>query len=334
MSDISKIIIDIKKGIIKPIYLLTGEEPYFIDKISDYIENNIISESERDFNQMVLYGGEISVDDIIDSAKRFPMMAEKQVVIIKEAQELWRNIDKLVDYAKNPLPSTVLVLCYKYKKLDKRKALSKAIQKNGVLFDSKKVYENKAPEWIRGVLQENNYTIDPKAALMLIEFLGTELGKLNNELEKLMLILPKGSKITPIDIEKNIGISKDYNNFELIRAIGNRDVKKSNEIINYFAHNQKTHNIISTIAILYNFFTHLMIYHTLNDKSRGNVAKVLKINIFFVSDYSDAAKFYKMRKISSIIEMIRKADAKSKGVGANSLPASDILKELIFNIIH
>ena len=204
-----------------------GEEPYYIDKISEFIEETILTEEERGFNQMILYGRDVAVEDIVSNAKRFPMMAERQVVIVKEAQDLSRTFDKLDEYAKNPQPSTVLVLCYKYKTVDKRKAVYKAIKKSGVVFESKKLYDNQVPDWIKRVLSPKGYTITPKASQLLVEFLGTDLGKINNELEKLQIVLPQNTQITPEHIEENIGISKDYNNFELRKAIGARDSVKA-----------------------------------------------------------------------------------------------------------
>lgn len=334
MSEVAKIVADIKSGNIKPIYFLMGEEPYYIDKISEFIEKNVLTEEDKGFNQMVLYGRDITIEEIIDNAKRFPMMAERQVLIVKEAQDLSRTIDKLESYSENPQPSTVLVICYKYKKIDKRKTLYKTIQKKGLVYESKKLYENQVADWIRRVLSGKSYKIDTKAASMLVEFLGTDLSKINNELEKLMIILPVDSSITPKDIEENIGISKDYNNFELRKAVGERNILKVNRIINYFAHNQKANPMVMTISLLNSFFTQLLIYHSLKDKSKNNVAKSLKVNPYFVSDYVTAAKNYPMRKVSQVIALLREADVKSKGVGANALPARDLLKELLFKIIH
>jgi len=334
MSDVTKIVSDIKNGNIKPIYFLMGEEPYYIDKISEFIEENILAEEEKGFNQLVLYGRDVAVEEISDSAKRFPMMSERQVVIVKEAQDLSRSIEKLVSYVENPQLSTVLVICYKYKTIDKRKKLYKAIQKSGVIYESKKLYENQVGEWIRRVLSGKKYQIESKAALMLVEFLGNDLSKVSNELDKLMVVLPKESTITAKDIEENIGISKDYNNFELRKAVGERNVYKVNMIINYFAQNQKANPIVVTISLLNSLFTQILVYHSLSDKSKNNVARALKVNPFFVSDYITAAKNYPMRKVSQIIAFLREADVKSKGVGANALPSGDILKELMFKIIH
>jgi len=334
MNRIRQIVDEINSGVTKPIYFLMGEEAFYIDKISDYIENNILEESEKGFNQMVLYGRDVSIEDIIGHAKRFPMMAEKQVIIVKEAQDLSRNIEKLVSYAENPQPTTVLVFCYKYKTLDKRKKLSKIITKNGCLFESKKLYENQVSEWVFSNIRDRGYQIEQKAAIMLVEFLGTNLSKINNELEKLILILPKGTIITPAHIEENIGISKDYNNFELRKAVGEKQIVKANKIINYFAENPKSNPLVMTISLLNSFFTQLLMYHGLKDKGKINVSKVLRVNPFFVNEYQSAARNYPMRKVAQIIAFLREADLKSKGVGAVNLPQRDILKELLFKIMH
>ncbi|WP_025743148.1 DNA polymerase III subunit delta [Aquimarina pacifica] len=333
MDEVKQIVSDIKKGNIKPIYFLMGEEPYYIDRISEYIDKNVLAEEEKGFNQMVLYGRDVTIDDIVANAKRYPMMADRQVVIVKEAQELSRTIEKLADYAENFQPTTVLVVCYKYKKIDKRKKLYKVIAKNGVIFEGKKLYENQVADWIRRVLSGAKYTIEPKAAQMLVEFLGTDLSKINNELEKLKLIIPLGSPITADDIEENIGISKDFNNFELRKAIGTGNIVKAHKIINYFAQNPKDNPLVVTISLLYGFFSQVLQYHGLSDKSPRNVASALKINPYFVKDYSEAARYYPMKKVSQIIGVLRDADVKSKGVGAVSLPQGDILKELLVKIM-
>ncbi|GAA0719718.1 DNA polymerase III subunit delta [Aquimarina litoralis] len=333
MDEVKQIVSDIKSGNIKPIYFLMGEEPYYIDKISEYIDKNVLAEEEKGFNQMVLYGRDVTIDDIVSNAKRYPMMAERQVVIVKEAQDLSRTIEKLADYAENPQMTTVLVVCYKYKKIDKRKKLYKIVAKNGVIYESKKLYENQVADWIRRVLSGSKYTIDPKASQMLVEFLGTDLNKINNELEKLKLIIPKGQPITADQIEENIGISKEFNNFELRKAIGTRDIVKAHRIINYFAQNPKDNPLVVTISLLYSFFSQVLQYHGLADKSQRSVASALKINPYFVSDYSDASRNYPMKKVSQIIALLREADVKSKGVGAASLPPGDILKELLVKIM-
>src|SRR6476660_8130060 len=266
MDEVVKIVNDIKNKNIKPIYFLMGEEPYYIDKLSEYIENNILSEDEKGFNQTVLYGRDVSIEDVISTCKRYPMMAERQVVIVKEAQELSRTIDKLEHYAENPTPTTVLVFCYKYKTLDKRKKWAKALDKVGVVYESKKLYENQVGEWIKRLLSGKQYAIEPKAAAMLVEFLGTDLSKINNELEKLQIILTKGSTITPKVIEENIGFSKDYNVFELRKALGERNEKKAYQIAHYFAENPKDNPLVLTTGQVFSFFSNVLQYHGLKDK--------------------------------------------------------------------
>ncbi len=334
MTEINTIVSDINAKKLKPIYFLMGEEAYYIDKISDYIEEHVLEESEKGFNQLVMYGRDTSVEDIVSSAKRYPMMADYQVIIVKEAQDLSRTIEQFTSYAEQPQPSTILVLNYKYKKLDKRKKLHKAIAKTGLIFESKKLYENQVSDWIRRVLSGKNYKIEPKAAMMLVEFLGTDLSKINNELEKLMLILPKESIISPEHIEENIGISKDFNNFELRKAIGEKNILKANRIINYFGENPRNNPLVMTISLLHSFFTQLLLFHGLENKSKDAVAKALGIRPFFVDEYFIAGRNYPMRKVAQTIAMLREADLKSKGVGASNLNQADILKELTFKILH
>lgn len=334
MEDVKRLVAAIKKGDLKPIYFLMGEEAYYIDKISDFIEDNVLDEAEKGFNQMVLYGRDVTIDDIVSNSKRYPMMAERQVVIVKEAQDLSRTIEKLAKYAENPQPSTVLVLNYKYKKLDKRKALYKTITKaGGVVFESKKLYENQVPDWIRRVLKGQNYDISPKAAQMLVEFLGTDLSKVNNELNKLKIVLPEGTQITPEHIEENIGISKDFNNFELRKAVGEKNVIKVHQIAKYFADNPKDNPLVVTVALLFNFFSQLLHLHGMSDKNPRSVASALKVNPYFVNEYLVAARNYPMRRVSSVIGLLREFDVKGKGVGSNAVPQGDLLKELLVRIL-
>jgi DNA polymerase-3 subunit delta len=332
LDEVKQLVADINSGNIKPIYFLMGEEPYYIDKISEYIEENVLTPEEKGFNQVVLYGRDIAIDDIVENAKRYPMMSERQVVIIKEAQDLSRTIEKLDSYANNPQLSTVLVINYKYKKLDKRKSLYKAVNKVGVVYESKKLYENQVSDWIRRVLSAKKYSISPKAAQMLVEFLGTDLSKINNELEKLQIIIPKESQITPELIEENIGISKDFNNFELRKAVGERNVLKAHQIIKYFAENPKDNPMVVTVALLFNFFTQLLQFHGLTDKSPRNVASALKVNPYFVKEYVLAARNFPMKKASSAISVLREFDLKSKGVQSNNVRQGDLLKELLYKI--
>ena len=334
MDEVLKIVNDIKNGNIKPIYFLMGEEPYYIDKLSDYIEQNVLAEEEKGFNQTVLYGRDVTIEDIVATAKRYPMMAERQVVIVKEAQDLTRTIDKLESYIENPMLSTVLVFCYKYKTLDKRKKMTKLIDKVGVVYESKKLYDNQVGDWIKRVLSGKNYSIEPKANAMLVEFLGTDLSKINNELEKLQIILPKGSTITPKHIEENIGFSKDFNNFELLNALGSRNQLKAFQIVQYFSDNQKANPLVVTTSTIFGFFIKILKYHGLKDRNPKNVALVLGVSPYFLKDYDLALKNYPMKKVSQIVTALRDIDVKSKGVGANALPQSDLLREMLCKVFN
>lgn len=334
MDEAVKIVNDIKNGQIKPIYFLMGEEAYYIDKIADYIEQNVLTEDEKGFNQTVLYGRDVTIEDIISTAKRFPMMAERQVVIVKEAQDLLRNIEQIEPYTDDPVPTTVLVFCYKYKTIDKRKKFTKNIEKMGVLFESKKLYENQVGDWITRLLKSKGYGIEPKATAMLVEFLGTDLSKINNELEKLQIVLPKQSTITAKDIEENIGFSKDFNVFELRKAIGERNQLKAYQIVQYFSENPKENPILMVTALIFGYFQQLLQYHGLKDKSSKNVAAVLKISPYFTKDYELAARNFPMKKVSAAIAKLRDMDVRSKGVGAANLPLNDLYKELLTTLFN
>ena len=334
MDEVIQITKDIKAGNIKPIYFFMGEEPYYIDKLTEFIEDNVLQEHERDFNQTVIYGRDASIEDVVSTAKRFPMMADRQVVIVKEAQELSRYIDKLESYIENPQTTTVLVFAYKYKTLDKRKKITKTLAKTGVVYESKKLYENQVGDWIKKTLSGKGYSIEPKAAAMLVEFLGNDLSKISNELDKLKIILPKGHTFTSHDIEENIGISKDYNNFELRKAIGEKDQLKAYKITEYFSQNPKDNPIVVTTGMVFGFFSQLLQYHGLKDKSKQNVASALRVNPFFVKDFETGFRNYPMKKVSSIITSLRDVDVKSKGVGSNSIPQRDLLNEMLIHIFR
>ncbi|MBL7111506.1 MAG: DNA polymerase III subunit delta [Bacteroidales bacterium] len=329
-----EILQDLKNKIYKPIYFLMGEEPYFIDVITDYIAKHVLEEAEKSFNQIVLYGKDTNIADVINTAKRFPMMANYLVVILKEAQSL-NDIDDLVYYAEAPLQSTILVVNYKYKNLDKRKKLYKVLDSAGVVFTSDKLYEDKIPSWINSYLSGRGVAIDLKASMLLTNFLGNELSKVVNELEKLILTLPKDSRTITVDqIERNIGISKDFNNFELHKALSQKNVLKANRIIYYFDKNQKSNPFSMTISSLYYFFSKVLMYHFIKDKSRKNAASVLRINPFFLADYELAARHYSASKVVQIIGLLREFDLKSKGMGNVSTTPGNLLKELTYKILH
>jgi len=328
-----QILNDLKNKIYYPVYFLAGEESYYIDEISDYIEDNVLTDVEKEFNQTVIYGRETDVQSIISDAKRYPMMANYQVVIVKEAQEI-KNIDELLPYSENPLDSTLLVINYKYKKIDKRKSFFKQVGKKGVLFESKKLYDNQIAGWINSYVRERGYDITPKASAMLTEFLGTDLSKVVNEITKLILNIQEKATINDELVERNIGISKDFNIFELQNAIGSKNILKANQIANYFAANPKENPLVKTTTILFGFFSKIMIYHQLKDKSRNSVASALSINPFFVKDYQVAAKNYSLQKLSRIISLLKEYDLKSKGVDNISTADGELLKELLFKILH
>lgn len=328
-----QIIGDLKNKIYYPVYFIAGEEPYYIDEISDYIEGNVLTDIEKEFNQTVIYGRETDIQAIISYAKRYPMMANYQVVIVKEAQDV-QKIEELISYLENPLDSTLLVINYKYKKIDKRKSFFKQIDKKGVLFESKKLYDNQIAGWINSYVRERGYDITPKASAMLTEFLGADLSKVVNEISKLILNIPDKATINDELVERNIGISKDFNIFELQNAIGTRNILKANQIANYFAANPKENPLVKTITILFGYFSKLMIYHQLKDKSRNNAASALSINPFFVKDYQVASRNYNFQKLTKIISYLKEYDLKSKGVNNISTTDGELLKELLFKILH
>lgn len=329
-----EIISDLKNRIFKPVYFLAGEEPYYIDLITGYIEEKVLPEAEKAFNQMVIYGDDTNIPSIIDTARRFPMMASHQVIIIKEAQSL-KKLEDLIIYLEKPLLSTILVFSYKYKTLDKRTKLFKTLESRGVYFESPRIRDYLIPGWIERYLMTKGIRIDPSASAMLTEYLGTDLHKIVNELDKLIITLPEGKPvITNSLIEKNIGISKDYNNFELQKAIGEKNILKANMIVHYFADNPKDNPIMLTIASLFGYFSKLLTYHYLTDKSKNNVAAELKVNPFFVKDYEISATKYNVSRTVQIISLLRTYDMRSKGYGDPGTEPGDLLKELVYKILH
>ena len=329
----TEIIASITEKSLQPVYFLMGDEPYYIDKLADVFSKNVLSAEEQEFNQVVLYGKDIETAQIIAEAKQFPFGSEKRVVIIKEAQHL-TDIEILDSYLDTVQPSTILVICYKGKSVDKRKKFGKTLDSKCVVFESKKLYENKIPEWINTYVNENGFNIDNSASAVLAEYLGADLSKITNELDKLMLAVNKQEQITTKLIEYHIGISKDYNVFELQNALGKKQVVKANRIINHFAANPKNHNIVPVMGSLFSYFQKIMVYHFLEDKNPKSVANALKINPFFVSQYQTAAQNYNTRQLFYIFEHLKDYDLKSKGVNNKSTTHEDLLKELIFKILH
>ena len=319
----------------RPIYYLMGEESYYIDVIANYMAEHILSDSEKEFNLTIVYGADTDIVSIINAAKRYPMMAEHQVIIVKEAQNI-RNMDELFYYLQKPQSSTILVICHKHGVIDRRKKLATEIEKKGILFESKKVKESQLPAFISAYMKRKGINIEPKASVMLADFVGTDLSRLSGELDKLALILPKNQTcITPELIEHNIGISKDYNNFELRSALVEKDVLKANKIIKYFEENPKTNPIQMTLSLFFGFFSNLMLAYYAPEKTEQGIAAFLGLKSSWQSrEYMNAMRRYSGIKTMEIIGEIRYADALSKGVGNSSLSNAEILKELIFKILH
>lgn len=332
---------DLRNRKFKPLYLLHGEESYYIDLLSNYVEHHLLSESDRGFNQTVLYGKDTDIMMVLNAAKRYPMMSDFQVVLVKEAQEMkWgkddddkKGMDPLLSYLSNPLKSTILVFCYKHNKFDKRKKTYKAIEKNGLVFESATIYENKVPAWIESFISVKGYKINAQASALMAEYLGNDLSKIANELEKLMLNVSKEQEIGSKEIQDNIGISKEYNVFELQAALGKKDVLKANRIINYFESNPKANPMVVVLGTLNNFFSKILRYHYVPDKSPQSLARELGVNPYFVKDYEQAARNYNYGKTMQVISLLREYDLKSKGVDSTA-DHGELMKELIFKIIH
>ncbi len=332
--DFETIMQNLKKKVYHPIYLLQGEEPYFIDQVSNYIEKNVLPEAEKGFNQTIFYGKDTETRTVAEASLRYPMMTEKQVIIVKEAQSL-KKIEDLAPYAEHPLSSTILVLNYKYKNLDARTKLHKAIKSKGVILTTKKLWENQVPAWIEKYLRQYDYTITPQACQILTDSLGTELGKIANELNKLVIAVNETNRITPEHIEKNIGLSKDYNILELQDALATKNILKANKIINYFGANPKQHPIQMTIVVLFGYFSKIFAYHFLKDKSEQGAINTIGGSPYYIKKIIGASKKYNPTKLYEIMGILREYDLKSKGMGVSGLTDSgDLQKELIYKILH
>ena len=344
---------DLKNKNYNPIYFLQGDEPYFIDKVSDFIETHVLDEMGKEFNQTVIYGRETEPLSLLSIVKRYPMMSDYSVVIIKEAQDMKyfsRPIkekeepvkaekvkvvaDSLLHYIQHPLKSTVLVFCYKYKTLDKRSKLYKELDKHAVIFEGKKLYDNKIPEWVNNYLDKKGYKIKPQATQLIAEYLGNDLSRVANECDKLLLNIPKGQEIDVLNIEEHIGISKEFNVFELHTAIAKKQKLKAFRIAGYFKANPKNNPLVVTLGSLYTFFSKVLIYHSLNDKSRSNAAVALGVNPFFIQEYETAAGNYPLPKTIAVIGLLRQYDLKSKGVDNISAGEGELLRELLYKILH
>ena len=328
---------ELRSGQYRPVYYLMGEESYYIDKICDYIAEHVLQPEERDFNQTIMFGSDVNASQIVDAARRYPMMAERQVVIVKEAQNL-KNTDALEKYLKQPSVTTVLVICHKNGKIDGRKReYVKAIQQAGILFESQKVKDRDLPAFIEEFVKQKNASIDPNSTQLIADAIGSDLNRLVSELEKVLLGLPEESRrITPQVVEDRIGVSKDFNGFELRDAIVNRNVYKANQIINYFDKNPKAGSIYSFLPMLFNYFQNLMIaFYSPNKGSQEEVAAWLELRSSWAAkDYMTGMRNFTAMKTMQIISKLREIDAKSKGLDNPNTPPEELMKELIFYILH
>jgi len=327
------------KGEYHPIYFLQGDEPYFIDAISDFIEANALNETEKSFNQIIMYGKDSRMEEILTNARRFPMMSPRQVLIVKEAQEIQQfgrqeTQKLLLDYVENPQPATILVFCHKYKTLDGRKALTKSLIKRAVFVECKKLYDNKIPAWIHDYVKSKNATIDPGTAQLLSDYIGNNLERISGEINKILLNLAAPAKIDADAVQKYVGISKDYNVFELQKALVLKDRLKAQKIVGYFASNPKLNPAIPIIAVLFSFYSKLLQVQFANGNSEQAIAKTLKIRPFLVREYMIAARNYSLGQIINNIGYLRQADSQVKGIDNQSTSEGEVLKELIFKLTH
>lgn len=324
---------DINAGKFAPVYFLSGEESYYIDVLSDLILEKALTETQRDFNQHIFYGRDSDPQAVVNAARRYPAFSERQVVLVKEAQH-FRNWDPFVSYLENPVATTILVFTYKHKKLDKRTSFGKLVQKKSAFLDAKKLREDKIPDWIVGYLKANNRSIDAKSAFLLKEHLGNDLAKITNELDKLLLNIPEGTAITPQHIEEQIGISKDYNAFELSAAIASKDFVKATRIIKYFEQNPKAGPIVLILTIIFNYFTKVYQLHYQKGLHDSEAMKAIGVNPYFFKDYKKGASNYPLHKTEFILSEILNTDARAKGINnTGSIGPYALLNELVFKMM-
>jgi DNA polymerase-3 subunit delta len=330
----SEIIKSLRSKQYKPVYFLHGAESYFIDAISKYVEDHVLSEAEKSFNQLVFYGKDADAKTIIDAASRYPMMAPHQVLLLKEAQEM-KTLNDLLPYIQKAVPTTIMVICYKHKKLDYRTKFGKAIKEHAVVFESKPLYDNQVADWITDYLKGKKFGINSSAAQLIAEYLGTDLSKVVNELDKLVINLPTGTKIDEKHVQDNIGISKDYNVFELQRALASRDIVKSNRIINYFVANPKKNPFVLLVGTLYNYFSKVYMLHFLRHSSDQELQQVLKLrSAYFLKEYKMAVRNYNLPNVKKVIYLLKEYDLRSKGVENDSTNEGALMKELVWKILH
>ncbi len=342
MAEVSaqEVLDDLKKGKFSPVYFLQGEESFYIDEITSFIEKNALDDMQKGFNQTVMYGKDHDMNAVLMNAKRFPMMSDRQVVIVKEAQDL-KDLGKesgdtqLANYIKNPLPSTILVFAHKNKTLDGKKSLPKLLKKEATVVTTKKLYDNQIPAWILEFVKAKGYKISQKAQFMIAESVGSDLSKLANEINKVIINFSQpGAEITEEHVQKYIGVSKDYNVFELQNALAKKDILKANKIVLYFEKNPKDNPLVMVVPSLYTYFTKLLLIHTLDVKSDVAVGQALKIHPFIAKDFLTASKLYPLEKLYQIFHALQLADLKNKGIQSGSESDGEILKELVFKILH
>lgn len=329
-----QIIKELKAKKYAPIYLLHGNESYYIDKISKYIEDNVLTEGEKSFNQMIMYGKDTDHKTLIDTCSRYPMMASYQVVILKEAQEM-KSLKELLPYLEKPVHTTILVICFKHKKFDGRTKFGKLLKQKALVFESKRLYDNQIPDWIQSYLKDKKLSISPSAAALVAEYLGEDLSKVSNELDKLAINLAPGTEVNEKHIQEQIGISKEYNVFELQKALGSKNVVKSNRIINYFISNPKKNPLVVVVGTLFNFFSKVYLTHFLKNSSEREMMEKLGVrHAFFLKDYKLAARNYPYQQSQNVISILKEYDLKSKGVDRVNATEGDLMKEMIFKILH
>ncbi len=324
----------LRKKEYQPVYFLHGPESYYIDLVARYLEQNVLTEGERAFNQLVLYGKDSDARSLIDTASRYPMMAPYQLVLLKEAQDM-RSLTDLLPYIQKPVPTTILAICFKHKKFDKRTKFAKAVQKHATVMESKKLYDNKMPDWIQQYLREKKLQIEPAATHLIAEYLGTDLSKVANELDKLAINLAPGTTVNPKIVQDNIGISKDYNVFELQNALGSRNIAKAQRIVRYFIANPKNNPLVVVIGALYNFFSKVYIAHSMKGVSDRELSQALGLRSdFFLRDYKMAMRHFNRPKTESVISVLREYDLKSKGVDSHNTPPGELLREMVYKILN
>ena len=327
------VIKELRNGILHPVYFLHGEEPYYIDKVSEFIEENILTDSEKAFNQLILYGKDVEASTIIDEARQYPMMSSKRVILLKEAQEM-KSLPELLPYLENPAPSTILVICHKYNKIDKRTKFAKIMEQKALVFESKRIYENQVPVWVKEYIKSLGYQAVNGVAELLTEYLGADLGKISNELDKLILNVSKSNIISIEDVKEQIGISKEYDVFELQKMLGARDYPKAVRIINYLADNQTSNPPVMVISNIFSYFNKVMLVRYHGSKSDFELSRLTGVNSFFIKEYRNAAKNYSILQLIHIFHSLKAADKASKGIGTRRADVISVYKDLVISCIR